>query len=215
MANFEIRGWVLDSANLLSTIFRFRASVWCLLELKNHFRRDIRGNENNVRKVSSDICGNDSRTAHQKRENGILWKILRDDEWFPRSKTWSCTSSRILAVAREVENGFRANASSSSSCSGKYHWNSISRDWRWFITDVFKFLASSSVFSTTLDNFSRIVTYLTLIYEATFATSNKTLADSSRHWMLFVPFLLALDLRYSTFPKFRHMGKTFSNKSCH
>jgi len=42
-ANFEIRGWVFDSAILLpcSTILWFRASVWCKLELKNHSRKDI------------------------------------------------------------------------------------------------------------------------------------------------------------------------------
>ena len=129
-------------------------------------------------------------------KNVICWWMI------PKIKNWSCTSSRILAIAREIENGCGTNAFSSSFCSGKYYWNSISRDWRWSITDVFKFLASSSVFSTTLDNFSSIATFLTLLYEVSFATSNKMLADSSRYWMMFVPFVLALDLRYSTFQKF-------------
>ena len=68
--------------------------------------------------------------------------------------------------------------------------------------DVFKFLASISVFSTTLDTFSSIALFLTLLYEVSFATSNKMLADSSGYWVMFVPFLLALDSRYSTFQKF-------------
>jgi len=35
-------------------------------------------------------------------------------ETFRRSLNWSCNSSKILAITREVENGFRTNASSSS-----------------------------------------------------------------------------------------------------
>jgi len=38
-------------------------------------------------------------------------------------------------------------------------------------------LESVSVFSTTLDNFSKITMFLALVYEVSFATSNKMLAD--------------------------------------
>ena len=96
----NIRGWVLDSANLLScsTTLWFRASVlmWTGAE-KNTFAEIYCGTENIIRKASSDRCRYDSRTAHQNRENGISWKLSRADESFPRSQNWSCTSSGILA----------------------------------------------------------------------------------------------------------------------
>jgi len=157
--NFEFHVWVFDSVNFLScsTILWFRASVlmWARAEKPNSCRDAVYcGNESNILKASSDCCGYDSRTVHQNRKNSISWKISCADESFRKSQNWSCTSSRILATVREVKNRFRKNASSSSLSSEKYHWNSISRDWRWSIIDVFKFLASSSVFSTTLDNFS-------------------------------------------------------------
>jgi len=121
------------------------------------------------------------------------------------------TSSRTLAIAREVENVFRKNASPSSLSSEKYHWNSISRDWRWSIIDVFKFLASSSVFSTTIDSFSSVATFFALLYQVSFATSNKVLADSSRSWMVLVTFPCS----FKAFKNFSQISKTLSTKSCH
>jgi len=44
-------------------------------------------------------------------KNGLSWKVPYADESFPRSQNRSCTSSRILAIARQVENEFRKNAS--------------------------------------------------------------------------------------------------------
>jgi len=114
---------------------------------------------------------------------------------------------KLLAVTREVENWFRENASSPLS-SDKYHWHSISRDWRWYIIDVFNFLESSSVFSTTFDNFSSVATFLALLYEVSFATSNKILADSSRSWMMFVTFPFIL----KPFKNFSQISKTFQPK---
>ena len=111
---------------------------------------------------------------------------------------------KILAITREVENWFGENAASSLS-SEKYHWHSISRYWRWSIIDVFKFLANSSVFSTTFDNFSSIATFLALLYEVSFATSINILADSSRSWMMFVTFLFS----FKPFKNFSQTNKTF------
>jgi len=54
--------------------------------------------------------------------------------------------------------------------------------------DVLKSLVSFLVFSTTLDNFSNVATFLALLYEVSSATSNKMLADSSRSWMMFSTF---------------------------
>jgi len=99
-----------------------------------------------------------------------------------------------LVIAREVEDGFRKNASSSFLSSDKYHWNTVSRDGRWSITDVFKFLASSSVFSTAFDNFSNIARFFALLYEVSYGTSNKILVDSLRSWMMFATFPFSLNL---------------------
>ena len=90
--------------------FDFVPPFWCKLELKKHSRRH-RGNDSHIRKASLDRCGYDSLTAHQNRENGISWKVSCADDSFPRSQNWSCTS-RLLAIAREVENEFRKNTSS-------------------------------------------------------------------------------------------------------
>ena len=54
------------------------------------------------------------------------WKISRAHKLFRRSQNWSSNSSRILAITREVENGFCTNSSYLSS--EKYCWNSISSD---------------------------------------------------------------------------------------
>jgi len=48
------------------------------------------------------------------------------------------------------------------------------------IIDVFKFLPSSSVFST-IDNFSNIAMFLALLHKVSFATSSTMLADSPRN----------------------------------
>jgi len=79
-----------------------------------------------IRKAKSDSCGYDSRTAHQNGESGISLKISRAHELFRRSQNWPFDSSRILAITREVENGFSANSSYLSS--EKYRWSSISSD---------------------------------------------------------------------------------------
>jgi len=80
----------------------------------------------------------------------------------------------------------------------------------WSIIDVFKFLASYSVFSTTLDNFSNVATSLALLYQVSFATSN-LLADSSRSWMMFVNFPFS----FKPFTNFNQESKAFSTKSSH
>ena len=186
--------------------FDFVPPFWCELERKKHFRRDILWH--NIRKASSDRCRYDSRTALQNQENGISWKLSRADETFPRTQNWSCTSSGILAIAREVENRFLIRASSSSLSSEKYYWNSISRHWRWSI-DAFEFLASSSIVSTTLDNFSSKATFVALLHEIGFATSNKMLVDSFRSWMIFVTFPFSFKPRTT----FSQISNTFSTKS--
>jgi len=81
----------------------------------------------------------------------------------------------------------------------------------WSIIDVFKFLASFSVFSTTLDNFSNVATSLALLYQVSFATSNKMLADSSRSWMMFVTFPFS----FKPFKNFNQKSKVFTTKSSH
>ena len=111
---------------------------------------------------------------------------------------------KILTITREVGNWCRENAFYSLS-SEKYHWNSFSRDSRWSIIDVFKFLASSSVFSTTLENFSSIATFLALLYEVSIATSNKILAESLRNWMMFVTFPFS----FKPFKNFSQISKIF------
>jgi len=95
-------------------------------ELKTTLVEIYCGNGSNIRKASSGSCGDDSRTAHQNWESGISWKISRAYKLFRRSQNWSCNSSRILAITREVEKGFCTNSSYLSS--EKYCWNSISSD---------------------------------------------------------------------------------------
>jgi len=115
-------------ANLASssTFLQFGAFVFMWTRAENHSRRDILWQRMQYSKSTSDSCGNDSRTAHQNWESGISWKISRAHKLFRRSQNWSCNSSRILAISREVENGFCKNSSYLSS--EKYCWNSISSD---------------------------------------------------------------------------------------
>jgi len=88
--------------------FDFVPPFWCELELKNHSRRDILWQRKQYSESQFRLLWiYDSRTVHQNRENGISWKISRAYELFRRSQSWTCTSLRILAKAREVENGFR------------------------------------------------------------------------------------------------------------
>jgi len=67
--NFEIRGWVFAvlTTNLLScsTFLWFRAFIlmWTKAE-KPLSQRCVVANERNIRKASSDSCGNNSRTDH-------------------------------------------------------------------------------------------------------------------------------------------------------
>jgi len=61
-------------------------------------------------------------------ESDISRKVPRADESFRISQNWPYNSSRILAITRDVEKGFRISAASSSLSSRKYRWNSISKE---------------------------------------------------------------------------------------
>ena len=165
---------------------------WRELELKNHSRRDIlRQWKQYLESQFRSLWIWFTHSSSEPRKWHFMKNIVC---WWIDHKIGPGTSSRILAIAREVENGFRKHASSSSLSSEKYHWNPVSRDWRWSMIDVFKFLANSSVFSTTFDNFSNIARFLALLYEVSFATSNKILVDSLRSWMMFATFPFSLNL---------------------
>jgi len=110
VAIFIIRGWVFDSASVISssTFFWFRAFVVMSSRAeKPHLQRY-------VVTASLDSCGSYSRAVHQNRESGISWKVSRADETFRRSQNWSCNSPRILVITREIENEFCKSATSSS-----------------------------------------------------------------------------------------------------
>jgi len=188
----NIRGWVLDSANLLScsTTLWFRASVlmWTgaektlsqryIVAPKTLFRKPV---QTDVDMIHAQLTRTEKMAFHENyhmlmnhSQDRKIGPVLHQEYW-------------LMAIAKEVESRFRTHASSSSLSSEKYYWNSISIHWRWSI-DAFKFLASSSVFSITHDNFSNKATFVALLHEIGFATSNKMLADSFRSWMMFVTF---------------------------
>ena len=157
--------------------FHFLSSFWCELELKKHSRKDIlwqwrQYSESQFRPmwIWFTHISPEPRKWHFMKSIMCWWIIPKIAKLVPYL-IW------ILTKAREVENEFRKNASSSFLSSKKYHWNSISSDWKWFVIDFFKFLKSVSVFSTTLGNFSKIAMFLALVCEVSFATSNKMLAD--------------------------------------
>ena len=172
--------------------FDFVPLFWRELELKKHSRRYILWQRKQY--LESQFRSLWIWFTHSSPEPR-KWHFMKNIMfWWIDHKIGPGTSSRILVIAKEVENWFRKNASSSSLSWENYHWNSVSRDWRWSITDVFKFLARSSVFSTTFDNFSNTVRFFALLYEVSFATSNKNLVDSLRSWMIFATFPFSLNL---------------------
>ena len=192
MANFEIRGWVLNSADLWSCSiilgFRVFVLVWARVEkslpqrhivaMKAIFGKPI---QTDVDMIHAQLTRTEKMAFHENyhmlmnhSQDRKIGPVLHQEYW-------------LMAIAKEVESRFRTHASSSSLSSEKYYWNSISIHWRWSI-DAFKFLASSSVFSITHDNFSNKATFVALLHEIGFATSNKMLADSFRSWMMFVTF---------------------------
>jgi len=96
MANFEICGYVSDSADLSFhpwPSFHFVPSFWCELEVKKHTHRDMLWQTKTVlENASSDSYVNDSCTAHQnwKKRNfmknitcrSIIPKITKLCLWF-------------------------------------------------------------------------------------------------------------------------------------
>jgi len=140
--------------------FDFVPPVWCELELKNQSRRDVLWQtETKFEKPVQKVVGMIRAPVTRTEKSGISLKISRDDETFGRLQNWSCNSSRILTITREIENGFRISTASSCLSSGKYRWNSISRDWRWSTVHIFKLSSLYSVFSTALENFSNIARF--------------------------------------------------------
>ena len=135
-AKFEICGWAFDSANLMSCsiILWFRAFVWCKLERKNHSCRDILWQrkqylEGQFRPLWIWFMQSSSepRKWHFMK-NIICWWMI------PKVKKLVLCFIKNIGYSQRGRDRFRMNASSSSFCSGKYHWNSISRDWKWSIT---------------------------------------------------------------------------------
>ena len=134
-------------------------SFWRELELKNHSRRDVLWQTEAIFvKPALTVVGM-IHAQLTKTEKMAFHENIMCSWIIPKSQNWSCNSSAISAITREAEHGFRIRAASSSLNSRKYRWNSISRDWRWTVIDVFKLSSHSSVLSTTLDNFSKIATF--------------------------------------------------------
>jgi len=65
--------------------FNLEPSFLCEPELKTTIVEVYCGNGSNIRKASSDSCGNDLRKAHQNWES---WKISRAHKVFRRSHNW-------------------------------------------------------------------------------------------------------------------------------
>ena len=117
-----------------------------------------------------------------------------------KSPNWSCNSSGISIITKEIKNRFSTSAASSSLSSGKYRRNSISRDRRCSIVDVFGFHQVLRLFLQHLTILKHSnVSCITLRRQ--FCNLEWSACRLSRSWMLFVPIPFSFRFKLFNFSK--------------